>query len=108
VAEEELTFFGGETQLPSKDPNQPPQAIVAVGNLISDQYFSGGQIDATILFDRAVDLHSGCEVILYYEPATGYFVSSGLGGWPGQFGGRCDWWARSRKSNGRVKRMVDL
>jgi hypothetical protein len=32
--------------------------------------------------DDPIDAQTGCEIVLYYEPATRYFVSAGLGGTP--------------------------
>ena len=88
VTDDKITFLGGTIEVPS-GADQAPRSVAAIGNLISDQYFSGGQIDATITFSGEVDVETGCELILYYEPATGYFVSAGLGGWPtSQFSAR--------------------
>lgn len=71
---ETFTFLGGE-----RDYGEGRIAPL-IGNLIANERFSGGEITSTIRFDEPLDNKSGCEIILYYEPATQYFVSAGLGG----------------------------
>lgn len=69
-----IVFQGGQKEY------QPGKADVLIGNLISDQTFGGGELKAVVRFEEAVNEKSGCEIILYYEPATQYFVCAGLGG----------------------------
>lgn len=50
-------------------------------NIMSDQYFSGGKISAEIMFKEIPEnLATQCEIILYYDPDTRFFLSVGLGG----------------------------
>jgi hypothetical protein len=72
VAEQEIKFLGKTIQYQDK----PGPAI---GNLISDQRFVGGTIEATITFDEVKD-HSAAELILNYDPQTQSFLLAGLGG----------------------------
>ena len=71
--EQEILYIGGERVYGT---GLGP----AIGNAIANQVFSGGEISARIRFHDAVDSDTGCDVILYYEPATKYFVSAGVGG----------------------------
>ena len=66
-----LIFKGGTSEFQGR-----PQ--VAVGNFLSDQMFSGGKISADVEFD-AVDEYSACDIILFYEPITRFFVTAGIG-----------------------------
>lgn len=49
----------------------------AVGTAICDQTFAGGTISATVRFAQ-VDQRSACDIIIYRDPVTQYFVSAGL------------------------------
>ncbi|MGD0627501.1 MAG: hypothetical protein ABSB32_22720 [Thermodesulfobacteriota bacterium] len=66
-----LIFKGGTTDFEGR-----PQ--IAIGNFLSDQMFSGGKILADVQFD-AVDEYSACDIILFYEPSTRFFVTAGIG-----------------------------
>jgi len=72
---QEIVFHGGEREYGG-------ELGAEIGNAISDQRFTGGEISARIRFDEPIDAHIGCEIIRYYEPATRYFMSAGLGGTP--------------------------
>lgn len=54
------------------------QSGPAVGNFICDQAFGGGKISADIEFTD-VETLPACELILWYDPSTKYFVSAGFG-----------------------------
>lgn len=69
--EQTLVFKGGTTEFEGR-----PQ--IEIGNFLSDQMFSGGKIMADIKFD-AVDEYSACDIILFYEPSTRFFVTAGIG-----------------------------
>jgi hypothetical protein len=75
ITRQEIRFLGKTIQFEG-------QAVPAVGNLISDQRFAGGTIEATIQFDEIKD-RSGAELVLYYDPQTQKFLLAGLGGVPG-------------------------
>jgi hypothetical protein len=75
VTEQEIRFLGKTIQYQERP-------IPAVGNLISDQRFSGGTIEATIHFDEVKE-RSAAELVLYYDPQTQGFLLAGLGGVPG-------------------------
>ena len=64
--------FQGETM---KIMDQPAPTI---GNAVSDQRFSGGLIQGTIRFQE-ISGHSACQFIVSYAPATGAFVTAGIG-----------------------------
>ena|ERR1035437_837784 len=66
-----LIFKGGTTDFEGR-----PQ--IAIGNFLSDQMFSGGKISADVEFD-GVDEYSACDIILFYEPSTRFFVTAGIG-----------------------------
>jgi hypothetical protein len=67
-----LTFKG--TVIDFQGQSQP-----SLGNFISNITFGGGKIRADIEFE-SVDEFTGCEIILYYDPANRFFVTAGLGG----------------------------
>lgn len=71
--QESLVFKGGT--ITSKD-GQPTSEV---GNFISDQYFGGGQISATIEF-RGERQPSAAGLILHYHPLLAGFVEAQLGG----------------------------
>lgn len=50
-----------------------------IANLICDEYFGGGKINADITF-KNTDIPTGCEIIIYYDPQSKNFVSVGIGG----------------------------
>jgi len=80
--EEEIVFVGGE-----RDYGESRGS--AIGNAVCDQMFSGGEITAKIEFQGLIEQDTGCEIIIYFEPATKYFVSAGIGGEPlAQFSAR--------------------
>lgn len=70
--EESRVIFQGET---TKIVDQPAAAI---GNAISDQRFSGGMLRGTVRFSE-IGAHSACQLIVSYAPATGVFVTAGIG-----------------------------
>jgi len=56
----------------------------AIGNFLCNQRFSGGTIEADIIFDELDDA-SACELILFYDPSTRSFLTAGLGGFGASF-----------------------
>lgn len=72
VTEEEIRFLGKTIQY----QDQPAPAI---GNLISDQRFASGTIEATVAFDEVKE-RSAAELILSYDPQSRGFLVAGLGG----------------------------
>lgn len=68
--------FNGFKITPEKEESRASHAV-----LMSDQTFTGGKISAEIMF-KSVDLafRTECEIILWYDPNTKYFLSAGLGG----------------------------
>src|SRR5690625_3382922 len=73
ITENDLIFKGNLLKY------EEGQEGAAIGNLISDEYFSEGKITAEIEFSK-VAFPTACEIIIYYDPSTQYFVSVGLGG----------------------------
>lgn len=55
------------------------QPASAIGNLIFNKSFAGGSVEADIIFQDTDDL-AACELMLSYNPATGNFLTAGLGG----------------------------
>jgi hypothetical protein len=74
VVDEEIRFLGKPIQYQD-------QPAPAVGNLISDQRFPGGTVEATVLFDDVKE-RSAAELILSYDPQSRAFLLAGLGGLP--------------------------
>lgn len=72
ITDEQVTFLGRTVEY----QNQPSPAI---GNLLSHNRFSSGEIEATVVFDR-VNESSAAEVILSYDPRSRGFLLAGLGG----------------------------
>lgn len=71
----ELIFKGKKVT----SENEEPRSEFAT--IMSDQYFSGGKISADITFKKIDStLTSVCELILYYDPTTNFFLSAGIGG----------------------------
>jgi hypothetical protein len=75
VAEGEIKFLGKTIEYQS-------QQAPAIGNIISDQRFAGGIIEATLVFDETKE-RSAAELILSYDPQSHGFLVAGLGGVPG-------------------------
>lgn len=67
-------LFKGETVEYSEGRKGP-----TIGNFICDQMFGGGTISANIEFTK-IGTKSACELIIYYDPTTKYFVTAGIGG----------------------------
>lgn len=74
ITEQAIKFLGKTIQ----HQDQPTPAI---GNLISDQRFAGGTIEATVEFDDVKE-RTAAELIVSYEPRSGAFLIAGLGGFP--------------------------
>jgi len=51
----------------------------AIGNFLCNKLFSGGSIEADVVFEDT-DGFSACELVLSYNPATNAFLTAGLGG----------------------------
>lgn len=54
------------------------ERTIAIGNFIANRTFAGGHISAEIEFKK-IDEYTGCEIIIYYDPTTKFFVTAGLG-----------------------------
>jgi hypothetical protein len=67
-------IFKGETAEYGEGKSGP-----SIGNIICDQSFGGGTLSADIKFTK-ISNGSACELIIFYDPATKYFVTAGLGG----------------------------
>jgi hypothetical protein len=68
-----IVFKGGTTTLVDGQPG------FEIGNFISDQYFGGGIIRATIQFSER-HVHSAAGLILHYHPKLAGFIEAQLGG----------------------------
>jgi hypothetical protein len=68
-----LTFKGGE-QVGTDGTSSP-----AMGLVLSDQYFGGGKLEATITF-TSEDPLAACGIVLFYQPTTQGFIQVQLGG----------------------------
>jgi hypothetical protein len=58
-----------------------PGGAVEVGNLLCNQHFGGGTLEATIAF-AAPNEQTACGLMLFYQPATQSFIEVQLGGQP--------------------------
>ncbi|MBT5872916.1 MAG: hypothetical protein HOH43_05805 [Candidatus Latescibacteria bacterium] len=68
---EEIVIRGGTT-------NTDRGENYNVGQIVSDQYFGGGNMSAKIRFEQSCE-HSSAGFILYYHASTGGFVAATLG-----------------------------
>jgi hypothetical protein len=71
--QDEIVLFNGGS-VTSEDGKTIPE----VGNLLSNQFFGGGTIEASIEFVE-INREAACGLILYYQPATYSFVEAQLG-----------------------------
>src|SRR4051812_34552937 len=62
---------------PATDPTTGAN-LGAIGNLVSDQFFGGGTLQATIEFTEVKD--SACGLMLFYNPVNTAFLEAQLGG----------------------------
>ncbi len=72
-----IVFRGKPT--PYKDTTGQDRIGIAAGLLMNDLNFSGGEISATVQFQR-INGDNACELVFYFDPARRWFVSAGLGG----------------------------
>jgi len=68
-----IVFKGGSTTLENGQPS------VEIGNFVSDQYFGGGIIKATVRFAEK-HARSAAGLILHYHPQFSAFIEAQLGG----------------------------
>ena len=71
LSEEKIAFHGEAIKL-----IDVPGA--SIGNLVCDQRFSGGYIEATVRF-LEVTAFSACQIIASYRPETRAFLTAGIG-----------------------------
>lgn len=75
--DDKLIFKGAEVESP---PGEGKMSS-AIGNFLTNQFFSGGTITAEIEFDDVdVGTAPSCSIIFYYNLATRDFITAGLGG----------------------------
>jgi hypothetical protein len=72
IRDETIVFTG------SSIVGEDGKTTAAVGNLLSNQFFGGGTIEASIEFVE-IGMETGCGLILHYQPATYSFVEAQLG-----------------------------
>lgn len=75
----EFDFRDGEVVFLGKITDLDGKAVPTIGNALSNQRFSGGTIEATVIFDEISD-RSAAELILSYDPMTRGFLVAGIGG----------------------------
>lgn len=100
-----LIFEGKTVEYPSESG---VTSAPALGNALADKRFSGGTLSATIEFEE-VSERTTCEFILFYEPASSWMVTAGLGGSAGMFSIRHfdgKQWTYHRSSGDRVNMKV--
>jgi hypothetical protein len=73
----QIVFKGTEAQYTDNQGNQ--QTGNAIGLVMNDQRFAGGEISATIEFS-VISATNACELVFYFDPARLWLVSAGLGG----------------------------
>jgi hypothetical protein len=72
IKDSTVVFNGGT----AADPTG--RNLLQVGNLLSDQFFGGGTLRATVEFSEVSD--SACGLILFYQPLNQSFIEAQLGG----------------------------
>src|SRR6478609_6877940 len=82
---------------PATDPTTGAN-LGTLGNLVSDEFFGGGTLQATIEFTDAKD--SACGLMLFYNPLNTAFIEAQLGGIPfaslmGFVNGQWVWYAQA-------------
>lgn len=68
-------FHGGQ----SESTGEGGKTFTEVGNLLSNQFFSGGTIQADVEFKEVTD-DSACGLMLFYQPAAQTFIEAQIGG----------------------------
>jgi len=71
-----LLFLGKEVDFKTE---QEVQKVASLGSALFCQRFAGGVVSATVQFAE-MDDRTACELLLFYDPASGFFVTAGLGG----------------------------
>jgi hypothetical protein len=93
VSDERLVFKG--EPIVDQDRHGP-----SIGVLISDQRIVSGTVTGTVAFSQITE-DSACELLLFYQPNSGAFLTAGLGAGGSLFtirsfvGGRWQWHAMS-------------
>ncbi len=112
ISREEIKFLGKPTLF--KDLAGEDQTGAAVGQIICDQYFSEGVITTEVEFN-AVDIRTTCEILFYYDPETGDYLSIGISAAGSMFGlrymfnGKFDFYKQSGEhSNIKAKKTYHL
>ena len=83
ITRESIKFFGAPS--PYKNIQTGKDEVGdALGQIMCDQYFSEGKISVSFEFSK-VDQRSSCEIIFYYNPITGDYLSAGISGTVGMF-----------------------
>jgi len=75
IGKETIRFLGEEVE-------QPTGPAPGIGMIISDCWFTGGTIEATVAFESGDE--TSCELVLYYDSDTKFMVTAGVGA-PGLF-----------------------
>jgi hypothetical protein len=75
VSKTSLRFIGEQLEQPTG-----PAPAPGVGLLISDSWFSGGTVEATVEFSSDSAEASACELVLYFDPDSKFMVTAGIGG----------------------------
>lgn len=73
ISKDKVVFEGGTVVDPAGNN------LLQVGNLLSDQFFGGGTLEATIEFNTEVD-DGACGLMLFYQPLNQSFIEAQLGG----------------------------
>lgn len=82
AADQDKLVFRGKTV--EYDLQNEKKSGSSIGSAITGKRFSGGSISATIRFDSITN-ETACDIMLFYDPKTRFFVNAGLGGGPGMF-----------------------
>jgi hypothetical protein len=75
-----VMFFGEPIEY---EIENEPKEVASVGIALISERFSGGTISATMDF-AIVEDDTACEIVIYYDPNSRFYVTAGLGG--GDFG----------------------
>jgi hypothetical protein len=83
ITNNNIKFYGAPS--PYKNVQTGKEEIGnTFGQIISDQYFGAGKISCSFEFSK-VDIKSSCEIIFYFDPLTGNYLSAGISGVVGMF-----------------------
>lgn len=108
-----IKFYGAPAPFINAKTNQE-EIGNSVGQIICDQHFGAGKISCAFEFTE-IDTRSSCEIIFYYDPTSGDYLSAGVSSIGAEFSiksyinGKLEFCKQSGdKSNIRAKKTYNL